>query len=59
MQRESPKGAGALRTTRIGELAGRILPPGRFVTGVGAGTTYPDYKPAPFIVSRKSTAWTW
>jgi hypothetical protein len=22
-----------------------------FVTGVGAGTTYPDYKPAPFIVS--------
>ena len=21
-----------------------------FVTGVGAGTTYPDYKPAPFIV---------
>jgi hypothetical protein len=24
-----------------------------FVTGVGAGTTYPDYKPAPFIVSRE------
>ena len=24
-----------------------------FVTGVGAGTTYPDYKPAPFIVSGK------
>ena len=23
-----------------------------FVSGVGAGTTYPDYKPAPFIVSR-------
>jgi len=22
-----------------------------FVTGIGAGTTYPDYKPAPFIVS--------
>ena len=21
------------------------------VTGIGAGTTYPDYKPAPFIVS--------
>jgi hypothetical protein len=31
---------------------GRILDPGRtFVTGIGAGTTYPDYKPAPFIVS--------
>lgn len=24
----------------------------RFVTAVGAGTTYPDYKPAPFIVSQ-------
>jgi hypothetical protein len=24
-----------------------------FVTGVGAGTTYPDYKPAPFMVSSK------
>ena len=35
---------------------GRILSPGlsagrTFVTGIGAGTTYPDYKPAPFIVS--------
>ncbi len=25
--------------------------PGTFVTAIGAGTTYPDYKPAPFIVS--------
>ncbi|QIE56094.1 6-hydroxynicotinate reductase [Pikeienuella piscinae] len=24
-----------------------------FVTALGAGTTYPDYKPAPFIVSQK------
>src|SRR5437899_5911419 len=24
----------------------------RFVTAIGAGTTYPDYKPAPFIVSQ-------
>jgi hypothetical protein len=23
----------------------------KFVTGIGSGTTYPDYKPAPFIVS--------
>ena len=31
---------------------GRLLrPPEQFVTGVGAGTTYPDYKPAPFIVA--------
>ena len=25
--------------------------PATFVTAIGAGTTYPDYKPAPFIVS--------
>ena len=25
--------------------------PEHFVTAIGAGTTYPDYKPAPFIVS--------
>jgi 6-hydroxynicotinate reductase len=25
-----------------------------FVTGIGAGTTYPDYKPAPFIVASKA-----
>ncbi len=30
---------------------GAALDPARtFVTGIGAGTTYPDYKPAPFIV---------
>ena len=26
---------------------------GAFVTGIGATTTYPDYKPAPFIVSSR------
>ena len=31
---------------------GRIVDQGdTFVTAIGAGTTYPDYKPAPFIVS--------
>ena len=31
---------------------GAPLDPARtFLTGIGAGTTYPDYKPAPFIVS--------
>lgn len=31
---------------------GQIVPEAEtFVTGIGAGTTYPDYKPAPFIVS--------
>lgn len=28
-----------------------LLGPDTFVTAIGAGTTYPDYKPAPFIVS--------
>ena len=28
-----------------------VNPGGTFVTAIGAGTTYPDYKPAPFIVS--------
>jgi hypothetical protein len=32
--------------------SGKLVAP--FVTGVGATTTYPDYKPAPFIVSSKA-----
>jgi len=37
-----------------GAWSGDLLKtPGPFVTAVGAGTTYPDYKPAPFIVSSK------
>lgn len=33
---------------------GRMMGSGRtFVTAIGAGTTYPDYKPAPFIVSQQ------
>jgi len=34
------------------EWSGEMLKPEEsFVTGFGSGTTYPDYKPAPFIVS--------
>jgi hypothetical protein len=34
------------------EWAGNLVQPsGTFVTAIGAGTTYPDYKPAPFIIS--------
>jgi hypothetical protein len=34
------------------EWDGRIVSgPDTFVTAIGAGTTYPDYKPAPFIIS--------
>jgi hypothetical protein len=38
---------------RAAEWAGEILSDDAplFVTAIGAGTTYPDYKPAPFIVS--------
>ena len=32
---------------------GDPLPKGTFVTAIGSGTTYPDYKPAPFIVSSR------
>jgi hypothetical protein len=30
---------------------GIVSGPDNFVTAIGAGTTYPDYKPAPFIIS--------
>jgi 6-hydroxynicotinate reductase len=32
---------------------GDPMPADTFVTGIGSGTTYPDYKPAPFIVSSR------
>jgi 6-hydroxynicotinate reductase len=32
---------------------GDPMPADIFVTGIGSGTTYPDYKPAPFIVSSR------
>jgi hypothetical protein len=35
------------------DWAGDLVGTPVFVTGVGAGTTYPDYKPAPFIVSSR------
>jgi hypothetical protein len=38
---------------RGAEWDGEIInPDDSFITAIGAGTTYPDYKPAPFIVSR-------
>jgi 6-hydroxynicotinate reductase len=37
---------------REGEWDGKLMKSKEtFVTAIGAGTTYPDYKPAPFIVS--------
>lgn len=38
-----------------GTWNGNLMPTEEvFVTGVGSSTTYPDYKPAPFIVSSKA-----
>jgi hypothetical protein len=43
---------GAVVPFQENDWNGRILAPeSTFVTAIGAGTTYPDYKPAPFIVS--------
>ena len=36
-----------------GDWQGDMMPSDTFVTGIGSGTTYPDYKPAPFIVSSR------
>jgi hypothetical protein len=32
-----------------------VAPREQFVTGIGSGTTYPDYKPAPFIISSEAS----
>jgi hypothetical protein len=45
---------GAMVPFREGDWSGELVRgSGTFVTGIGAGTTYPDYKPAPFIVATK------
>ncbi len=43
--------SGALVPFNIAEWDGALVGSDTFVTAIGAGTTYPDYKPAPFIVS--------
>ncbi len=53
LERALEQGARLVPFSRSAEdWDGKILADGDlFVTAVGAGTTYPDYKPAPFIVS--------
>ena len=52
MQRTLDEGGKLVAVRRARDWDGAPLDPARtFVTGIGAGTTYPDYKPAPFIVS--------
>jgi len=60
MRRAPPGEATGARASGVVEFAGPdstwdgdIVGGEVFVTGVGAGTTYPDYKPAPFIVSSR------
>lgn len=51
---ESESGSDASTPLQTPEWSGDLLRSGEvFVTGVGASTTYPDYKPAPFIVGSK------
>jgi 6-hydroxynicotinate reductase len=54
-QRVEGNGGAVVRfLDRADEWRGEVLADAPvFVTGVGAGTTYPDYKPAPFIVSSR------
>lgn len=43
---------GAMVAFAEGEWDGSLVPNApTFITGIGSGTTYPDYKPAPFIVA--------
>ena len=49
---QAAEGGGRLVEFAGTDWDGQPLDPSRsFITGVGSGTTYPDYKPAPFIVS--------
>jgi 6-hydroxynicotinate reductase len=52
LQRTVEQGGELVPFSRDKDWGGNLLSDGAlFVTAVGAGTTYPDYKPAPFIVS--------
>src|SRR5689334_15914920 len=52
LQRTVSHGGRLVPSSRSEDWDGKIVhEPATFVTAIGAGTTYPDYKPAPFIVS--------
>ena len=51
MQRVADEGGKAVQFAGSNWDGAPLDPSRTFVTGIGAGTTYPDYKPAPFIVS--------
>ncbi len=52
LERTVSQGGKLVPFSRTEDWDGKIVhEPSTFVTAIGAGTTYPDYKPAPFIVS--------
>jgi hypothetical protein len=52
LNRTIAKGGDLVPFAEAPEWNGGVLQKGEtFITAIGAGTTYPDYKPAPFIVS--------
>ncbi|MDQ0506070.1 6-hydroxynicotinate reductase [Xanthobacter agilis] len=52
LDRTLAQGGPVVAFHRGGDWDGKLVStPDTFVTAIGAGTTYPDYKPAPFIVS--------
>src|SRR6187401_359813 len=52
LERTVSHGGKLVPFSRTEDWDGKIVhQPDIFVTAIGAGTTYPDYKPAPFIVS--------
>ncbi len=52
LERTLSQGGDVVPFQKAGDWDGKIVPESAvFVTAIGAGTTYPDYKPAPFIVS--------
>ncbi|MFH3478727.1 6-hydroxynicotinate reductase [Xanthobacter variabilis] len=52
LDRTLAQGGAIVPFNRGGDWDGKLVStPDTFVTAIGAGTTYPDYKPAPFIVS--------
>jgi hypothetical protein len=54
LEHSAEAGAEAVAFADAGPWDGELVNIGRrFVTAIGAGTTYPDYKPAPFIVSQE------
>ena len=52
LERTLEQGGPVVPFAGAAEWNGEVLNPhATFITAIGAGTTYPDYKPAPFIVS--------